>query len=47
MAPDGLHFYTTRHLGTPTLQQRVPPVTHINLIPNWVEELKEKASAGK
>ena len=47
IAPDGQHFYTTRQLGTPTLQQRVPPVTHINLIPNWIQELKEKAPARK
>jgi serine/threonine-protein kinase len=36
VAPDGQHFYAVQQ-GTPP---RAPVVTHINLIPNWFEELK-------
>jgi dipeptidyl aminopeptidase/acylaminoacyl peptidase len=42
VAPDGQHFYTTRRPGASTFQQRPPPATHINLIPNWVEDLRSK-----
>jgi hypothetical protein len=38
VAPDGQHFYAVQ-LGTPP---RTSMVTHINLIPNWFEELKAK-----
>jgi eukaryotic-like serine/threonine-protein kinase len=36
VAPDGQRFYVVQTGPTP----RVPPVTHINLIQNWAEELK-------
>jgi serine/threonine-protein kinase len=36
VAPNGQHFYAVQ-AGTPP---RAPVVTHINLIPNWFEELK-------
>jgi hypothetical protein len=36
VAPDGQRFYAVQQ-GTPP---RAPVVTHINLIPNWFEELK-------
>lgn len=39
IAPDGQHFYTTRRLVAPPN----PPVTQINLIENWFEELVMKA----
>jgi hypothetical protein len=41
-AHDGEHFYAARPLKPST----DPIVTHINLIPNWFEELKAKVPAG-
>ena len=38
VAGDGQRFYTWQHRRTAPL----PPVTHINLILNWFEELKAK-----
>ena len=38
VSPDGQRFFTTRTLPAPP----VTPVTHINLILNWFEELKAK-----
>jgi serine/threonine-protein kinase len=38
VAPDGSGFYAVQYRTTPP----PPPVTHINLIQNWVEELKAK-----
>ena len=42
VSPDGQRFFTTRTLPAPP----VTPVTHINLILNWFEELKAKVPAG-
>ncbi|MGE5359372.1 MAG: protein kinase domain-containing protein [Bacteroidales bacterium] len=39
VAPDGEHFYTVQRLATVPL----PPVTRINLVLNWLEELKARA----
>ena len=39
---DGQRFLTTQVVPAPA----VPPVTHINLIQNWFEELKAKVPAG-
>ena len=41
VAPGGQRFYV---MQSPTPPPR-PVVTHINLVQNWVEELKEKARA--
>jgi len=41
VAPDGQRFFATRMPAPP-----VTPVTHINLIQNWFEELKAKVPAG-
>jgi hypothetical protein len=38
VAPDGQRFFATSWLPAPP----VAPVTHINLILNWFEELKAK-----
>ena len=38
VAADGLRFYVTQDRPSPPQ----PPVTHINLIFNWLEELKAK-----
>jgi eukaryotic-like serine/threonine-protein kinase len=38
VAADGQRFYATQRVPTPP----APPVTHINLIENWFEELKAK-----
>lgn len=38
VTPDGQHFVFARSLPRDPL----PPVTHINLILNWFEELKAK-----
>jgi len=38
VSPDGQRFFATRTLPAPP----VTPVTHINLILNWFEELKAK-----
>jgi eukaryotic-like serine/threonine-protein kinase len=38
VAPDGQRFYVTQTIPAP----RSPPVTHINLVLNWFEELKAK-----
>jgi serine/threonine-protein kinase len=43
VSPDGQRFYA---LQTRTPRPK-PVVTHINLIENWLEELKAKAPAGK
>jgi Tol biopolymer transport system component len=40
VAPDGQRFYAVQSVASPP----VPPVTHINLIQNWFEELKAKVS---
>ena len=42
VAPDGQRFFGTRPLPSAP----VAPVTHINLILNWFEELKAKVPAG-
>ncbi len=39
VAPDGQHFYATRYAKAPP----PPVVSHINLMPNWFDELKAKA----
>jgi hypothetical protein len=36
-APDGRRFYTTR-----VLPRESAPITHINVIFNWFEEVKAK-----
>jgi len=38
LAPDGQRFY----VGQARTSPRAPVVTHVNLILNWLEELKEK-----
>jgi len=38
VAPDGERFYAMQRRTPPPL----PPVTHINLVLNWFEELKAK-----
>ncbi len=38
VAPDGQRFYGVQARPVPPL----PPVTHINLVLNWFEELKAK-----
>jgi hypothetical protein len=43
VAPDGQRFYVTQ---TPTPPPR-PVVTHINLVLNWLEELKAKVPTGR
>ena len=43
VAPDGQRFFATSRLPAP----RVAPVTHINLILNWFEELKARAPSTK
>ena len=43
VAPDGRSFYTTQAIPSPP----TPPVTHIHLILNWLEEVKAKVSKGK
>jgi serine/threonine-protein kinase len=43
VAPDGRSFYTTKVIPTPP----PPPVTHIHLILNFVEDVKAKVSRGK
>jgi hypothetical protein len=43
VASDGQRSYAVEVL-TPSLQ---PPVTHINLIQNWFEELKAKVPTGR
>jgi hypothetical protein len=43
VAPDGQRFYATLLLAPPPQ----PPVTHINLITNWFEELKAKVPTGR
>ncbi|MBP1597891.1 MAG: serine/threonine protein kinase [Acidobacteria bacterium] len=42
-APDGRSFYTTQVIPTPPR----PPVTHIHLILNFVEDVKAKVPRGK
>lgn len=39
VAPDGRRFYTVRRVVPP----QPPPVTTINLVQNWFEELRLKA----
>jgi hypothetical protein len=41
VAPDGQRFYTSRT----TKPASSPVVTHINIVPNWFEELKAKVPA--
>jgi hypothetical protein len=41
VAPDGQRFYAVELL--PTERQ---PITHVNLIENWFEELKAKVPSG-
>jgi serine/threonine-protein kinase len=43
VAPDGQQFFTVR--AAPTAP--IPPVTHIQLIQNWTEELKARIAAGE
>jgi serine/threonine-protein kinase len=42
VSPDGERFYVVQSVPYPPL----PPVTHVNLILNWFEELKAKVPAG-
>jgi eukaryotic-like serine/threonine-protein kinase len=42
VAPDGQHFFTIQ--GQPPPQ--ASPVTHINLVLNWLDELREKVPGG-
>jgi serine/threonine-protein kinase len=41
VAPDGQRFFAVQQPSGPSL----PPVTHINLVQNWFEELKAKVPA--
>ncbi len=41
VAPDGQRFYTTQAVPAPP----APPVTHVSVILNWVEEPKAKVPA--
>jgi hypothetical protein len=41
VSPDGQRFFVSRSLPSPA----TPPVTHVNLVLNWFEELKAKAPA--
>jgi hypothetical protein len=41
VSPDGQRFFVSRPLPSPA----TPPVTHVNLVLNWFEELKAKAPA--
>ena len=43
IAADGERFYATQSMAV----QPPPPVTHINLIQNWLEELKAKVPTGR
>ena len=43
VAPGGQHFYALRSSPPPS----PPPVTHINIIPNWFDELKAKVPAAR
>ena len=43
VAPDGQRFYAVQPVTPPP----PPVVTHVNLIPNWFEELKAKVPTGK
>lgn len=43
VAPDGQLFYATQPLPAPS----PPPVTQIQLVMNWVEELKARVAAGQ
>jgi hypothetical protein len=43
VAKDGRGFYAMRVLPVSPL----PPITHINLIQNWFEDLKAKVPVGK
>jgi Tol biopolymer transport system component len=42
VAPDGQQFYTVRQAPTAP----IPPVTHIQLVQNWTEELKARVPSG-
>jgi eukaryotic-like serine/threonine-protein kinase len=42
VAPDGQRFYGIQGPPAPAL----PPVTHVNLVQNWTEELKARVAAG-
>ena len=42
VAPDGQRFFGVQQRPAPPL----PPVTHINIVQNWFEELKAKVPAG-
>jgi Tol biopolymer transport system component len=42
VSPDGQLFYTTQEIATPT----PPPVTHVELVQHWTEELRAKVTAG-
>jgi hypothetical protein len=42
VAPDGQHFYVTRLAPSPS----PPPVTHIQLVQNWTEELTARVPSG-
>jgi hypothetical protein len=42
VAPDGQRFYATQLVPNPP----APPVTHIQLVLNWTEELKARVPAG-
>jgi hypothetical protein len=39
VAADGQSFYAIQHRGT---APSAAPVTHVNLVQNWLEELKQK-----
>jgi serine/threonine-protein kinase len=43
VAADGQHFYAVRQ----ALTAPIPPVTHIHLVQNWIEELKARVPAGR
>jgi hypothetical protein len=43
VAPDGQHFYVRQYPVDPP----PPPVTHINLVLNWFEELKARVPVGR
>ena len=42
VAPDGQRFYAVQHQAAPP----PAPVTHVNLILNWFEELRAKVPSG-
>jgi hypothetical protein len=42
VAPDGQSFYAVQTVAMPA----PAPVTHVNIAPNWVDELKLRVPTG-